>query len=390
MHIKVDKAGNVSDIHIEKWDSLAMPQGFEDRLHALLGKPERTFLLFAFTEKLFLYTKMLYSSREKGNALYLWAHSILGTKEDAVVMEDMMKRLLHSISNYAVFEYEAEESVPNAIMFAAEDFMTKVFYSNGVRSEIIQIPQWHISEKEMFDLCGLFNVTRNARNTVDYLIKETRELMSSDASDHGYVAAIDKNGRLYAFPAVDLLTVPEEYFEKFTDFYPTRARNKRQADSINTCMRRISGLAWEKKVSKLVLPKNIDREVLRMAAKKCVADLVRMDDLPIYLQNLFANIYYKSAFLSLNKDKKDYSKGGITGYFSTFSSVITAIDAIPDYVKILRSIKSKNEYEEIAQNIFYNLKYDVPAGKISKVHKFFLKFYKKPTIKEVADLYKYF
>jgi hypothetical protein len=370
-----------------------MPDGFEEKLHELRGKPEHTFLIYAFTEKLFLYTKMCFVNRKGGKTLNLWTHSVLAPKEDEVFLEDLVGRLLHSVSSYAIFEYTAEESVPDAIMFATEDFTAKVFYDKGARSEIIQIPSWYISEKEMFNLCGLFNITRNGKNTVDYLHKKSHELISSDASEHGYVAAIDDDGRLYAFPAVDLLTVPNEYFEKFHGFQATGARNKRQAESIDACMNRIVDLTIEKRISKLALPKNVDKETLKMASGKCLADLTQMSDLPVYLQNLFANLYYANAVLALQNlrgDKKDYSDDGIKKYFSNLSFVVTANDAIPEYVKILRSIKGKNEYDKIAKNIFYDLKYDVEGGKISKIHKFFLKFYKKPIIEEIADLYKYF
>ena len=86
---------------------------------------------------------------------------------------------------------------------------------------------------------------------------------------------------------------------------------------------------------------------------------------------------------------KDFSSDEIKKYFSNVSHIITSIESIPKFTQILRSVKSKEEYDWIAWNIFYELKYDVSASKMSEFKKFLLRF-RKPAVNEIKNLYVYF
>ena len=390
MHIKVDKTGKIRDIHIERWDRAAMPAELESKALSFEGKPEKDFLIFAFTEKLFLYTKMLYSSRDENPPLWLWTNSILGSQEDGKVGEDLIVRLFHSLKPcYATFSYKSDEVRPHTKMLASEDFTKDVFQANGLDFELIEIPLQQTPMKQMFGLFGLFNITRNGRNDVDYYDSNIRELIRSTGSNHGYIVALSKDGKLSALSAVDVVIAPRAELKDFAAFRATQPRDEKQANSISAAMKCISDIAREVKLEEKGLPKEIDKEALNLASQKCIEDLVRLDDLPDFLKNLFANIYYESAILTLKKDTKDFSSGGIKKHFSNMSHIITAIESIPKFVQILRSLKNKKEYDKIAWNIFYELKYDVSASKMSAFKKSLLKF-KKPAVSEIKNLYLYF
>lgn len=391
MHIKVDKTGKIKDIHIERWDRAAMPKELEEQALSFEGKPEKDFLTFAFLNKLFLYTKMLYSSRDENPPLWLWANSALGSGEDGKAVEDIIGRLFASLKpKYATFTYKSDEVRPHTKMLASEDFTKNVFQSNGLDFELIEVPSQPVPMKQMFSLFGLFNITRNGRNDVDYYDSSIRELIRSTASNHGYIVGLSKDGKLSAFSAVDVVIAPREELKDFVAFRATEPRDEKQANAISAAMKFISDVAREVKLDeKGGLPNGIDKEALKLASQKCIEDLVRLDDLPDFLKNLLANIYYQSAILALKKDKKDYSQDGIKKYFSNMSHVVTAVDSIPKFAEVLRSIKNKKEYDEIAHNIFYELKYDVSAGKMSAFKKSLLKF-RKPAIEEIKELHLYF
>jgi len=390
MHLKVDKTGKIYDIHIERWDRAPMPSELESRALAFEGKLEKDFLVFAFTEKLFLYTKMLYSSRDENPPLWLWTNSILGSQEDGKIVEDMIVRLLHSLKpSYATFSYRSDEIRPHTKMLASEDFTKNVFQTNSLDSELIEIPLQSASMKQMFSLFGLFNIARNGRNDVDYYDTNIRELIRSTGSNHGYVAALSKNGKLSALSAVDILVAPRNELKGYAAFRATKPRDKEQANSISAAMKLIANITHEVNLEGKDLPKDVDRGALNLATQKCTEDIVQLDDLPEFLKNLFANIYYVRAVLTLQKDKKDFSSDGIKEHFSNTSHIITARESIPEFVQILRPLKNKKEYDEIARNIYYELKYDVSASKMTNLEKYLLKF-RKPSIREIKNLYLYF
>lgn len=390
MHIDVNKTGNISNIHLENWDRSAMPPELERKIHLFLGKQESEFLVFSFIEKLFLYTKMFYSSREDKPSLWLWSNSILAPEGDDKVIAGMIRGVLGTLKqHYAVFTYKSEEILPNSKMLAFEDFTQKILISAGFVSEFIEIPEKNILPKQMFILFGLFNITRNGRNDVNYTDSVSGEFLKSVASNHGYIVAIDKVGKLCALSAVDVVIAPKDELKQFIRFHATEPRDEKQAKAIGVAMRFLSGIEREIRLERTKLPENIDREALDLAYRKCTEDIARLDDLPVFLKNLIANMYYESAIHALNKDQKDHSKKGIESFFSNISSMITNVKYAPEYVRILRSTKDGKEYQKIAKDIFYKLKYGVFASKISLFKRIFLR-YKKPNIDEISDLYLYF
>lgn len=247
MHIKVDKTGQIRDIHIERWDYTAMPKGLENQINSFNGKPEKEFLIFAFTEKLFLYTKILYSSRDGKPSLWLWTNSVLGSPEDAEAMTTMARFFGSLKPYYAMFSYKSDEVRSDTKMIASEDFTKDFFQANGLSFELIEIPTQSIPMKQMFALFGMFNITRNGRNDVDYYDHRLHELIRSTASNHGYIVALGKDGRLHALSAVDVVTAPRDQFREYMSFMPTKPHDEEQANAINAAMQYISDIAREMK-----------------------------------------------------------------------------------------------------------------------------------------------
>ena len=77
MHIKTNEKKQIIDIHIESWDKKALPDELLEKILSFKGGVENEFMSFAFTEKLFLYIKLLFIIREKQKGLYLWGYSPL-------------------------------------------------------------------------------------------------------------------------------------------------------------------------------------------------------------------------------------------------------------------------------------------------------------------------
>lgn len=395
MHIKIDKNNKVSDIHIEKWDQLAIPLELAGKLLEQKGVNCDDFINFAFINKLFIYTKTLFLMRKDGGTLYLWAFSPLYSKEYCLSFMGYGS-LLKSMKNtsYVTFSYQSNQLQPFTYLIARDGFLADMFQSHKMSQERLDLSLNSIGIDEVFNLFGLFNIVRNGTNRLNFIEDipgKPIKIRNTLDSDYGYVVTIDNNDRLYALSTEEVLSYSEEELKQFRTFIPTETLDKEHSTSLNLAMNHILDIKIESNVRSKKLPSDVDKEFLIEAIKRCYSAIGSIKDLSIELQNTIANIYYLSiVFLEESSQAGFLSKNKIGDYLSTMSHIVTCVESIPEYVKSLREVENKKTRKKLSDNVILDLKYDVLAHRDSRLKKWYVRFKNKAVFKETPELYVFF
>lgn len=242
MHIKIDKNNKVCDIHIEKWDFLALPSKIADDLLNMQGGEENDFISFAFKNKVFLYTKTLFLLREDKSSLYLWYFSPLYGEEYFNSMNGTLNILQQTDTTYATFIYNSGKLRADTALMAQDKVLTNMFKSRKLHTEVIILSIEEIEINEIIKIFGLFNLVRNGENvvsSVENIKVKPIKIVNILESNYGYIVAIDKNERLYALTSSDILHYSDDELKQFQAFKPTEALDEKHSENLKIAMNRI-------------------------------------------------------------------------------------------------------------------------------------------------------
>lgn len=395
MHIKTT-SGKITNIHIERWDHTAIPANLETVLRSFQGRSEEDFLSFAFTQKLFLYTKILYILREDRKAsLYLWAHSPLYGSGNAEDLEKVTSWFYSSEIRYATFTHPFDRISPKVSMLGCENVLSDTFRTRGAEMELVKIKAEGVSSEDLFSIFGLFNLTRNGKNEVLYFENDSAEseLKRSIATTHSYVVALNKAGALKAYTATDLLIAPHEELREFLNFYLIPPNNDNQAKSLEMCRALIEEIVWERQLEEHPIH-GVSLNALKAGRSLCLRTIGTLKDLPDDFQNIVANLYYQLAIMAGEIIRPGFfpHDASVEDYFSKFTHIRTCTEVLPEYVSILRRCRdqeSESNYKKLKKDILGDLRYGVNAEKLPLSQKLLLHF-KKPIVSEIPNLYQYF
>ena len=126
-------------------------------------------------------------------------------------------------------------------------------------------------------------------------------------------------------------------------------------------------------------------------SQNAVGDL---SDLSVELRNVIANFFYDMARMA--------RRGGITGlaggsnptiYTHHVTQVVTVINSLPEYVKMLRDCRSargESKYRALTNNVLYDLRYGTGGSGLTLLKKAWLKLTATPIVSEIPGLFRYF
>ncbi|MFA6094665.1 MAG: hypothetical protein WC757_02150 [Candidatus Paceibacterota bacterium] len=238
MHIKTDLKKKVIDIHIEKWDREALPVNLIKEILDHRGCSEEFFINFAFTNKLFLYTKMFFVLRYNKTALYVWTNSPVYGKEYEESLSSSLNIAMGAKPQWAFFAAVVKSHPEKAFVTTADKWLSKKFQENKRSLQVITIINDHKNPEEIIECFNLFNITRNKQDGVliTYPNKNKTESVRYKTYREASIIGFSLKGVIRLLNPVDILNNKVNFLEDYVSVAAVPTDNENQMRVMETAM----------------------------------------------------------------------------------------------------------------------------------------------------------